>query len=150
MLTSSLIKERRRFQPFFLTRRTLDVSDVHVLALSRLVWWFLSSPWLLRLPSSWWLSSRCTTHEPHCASSWPGTSSLKLLPNAYTVHQSCYCTLTLIMYLCVCRVLVLYLGNLYSLIIALLDKVNSMSSAVSIETCICFYLILSITWASFL
>ncbi|KAG7220821.1 hypothetical protein INR49_031560 [Caranx melampygus] len=30
------------------------------------------------------------------------------------------------------RVLVLYLGNLYSLIIALLDKVNSMSSAVSI------------------
>uniref|UniRef100_A0A671KIC5 Transmembrane channel-like protein n=1 Tax=Sinocyclocheilus anshuiensis TaxID=1608454 RepID=A0A671KIC5_9TELE len=29
------------------------------------------------------------------------------------------------------RVLVLYLGNLYSLIIALLDKVNSMSSAVS-------------------
>uniref|UniRef100_A0A671TSC0 Transmembrane channel-like protein n=1 Tax=Sparus aurata TaxID=8175 RepID=A0A671TSC0_SPAAU len=32
------------------------------------------------------------------------------------------------------RVLVLYLGNLYSLIIALLDKVNSMSSAVSIET----------------
>uniref|UniRef100_A0A671TU93 Transmembrane channel-like protein n=1 Tax=Sparus aurata TaxID=8175 RepID=A0A671TU93_SPAAU len=34
------------------------------------------------------------------------------------------------------RVLVLYLGNLYSLIIALLDKVNSMSSAVSIETCI--------------
>uniref|UniRef100_A0A3B5LNL8 Transmembrane channel-like protein n=1 Tax=Xiphophorus couchianus TaxID=32473 RepID=A0A3B5LNL8_9TELE len=31
------------------------------------------------------------------------------------------------------RVLVLYLGNLYSLIIALLDKVNSMSSAVSIE-----------------
>uniref|UniRef100_A0A8C4GFW3 Transmembrane channel-like protein n=1 Tax=Dicentrarchus labrax TaxID=13489 RepID=A0A8C4GFW3_DICLA len=33
------------------------------------------------------------------------------------------------------RVLVLYLGNLYSLIIALLDKVNSMSSAVSRETC---------------
>uniref|UniRef100_A0A4W6D6B4 Transmembrane channel-like protein n=1 Tax=Lates calcarifer TaxID=8187 RepID=A0A4W6D6B4_LATCA len=32
------------------------------------------------------------------------------------------------------RVLVLYLGNLYSLIIALLDKVNSMSSAVSIAT----------------
>uniref|UniRef100_A0A3Q3FXG8 Transmembrane channel-like protein n=1 Tax=Labrus bergylta TaxID=56723 RepID=A0A3Q3FXG8_9LABR len=32
------------------------------------------------------------------------------------------------------RVLVLYLGNLYSLIIALLDKVNSMSSAVSIES----------------
>ncbi|KAG7237715.1 hypothetical protein INR49_031879, partial [Caranx melampygus] len=32
------------------------------------------------------------------------------------------------------RVLVLYLGNLYSLIIALLDKVNSMSSAVSIVT----------------
>uniref|UniRef100_A0A672GRX0 Transmembrane channel-like protein n=1 Tax=Salarias fasciatus TaxID=181472 RepID=A0A672GRX0_SALFA len=31
------------------------------------------------------------------------------------------------------RVLVLYLGNLYSLIIALLDKVNSMSSAVSEE-----------------
>uniref|UniRef100_A0A8C0YEZ8 Transmembrane channel-like protein n=1 Tax=Cyprinus carpio carpio TaxID=630221 RepID=A0A8C0YEZ8_CYPCA len=30
------------------------------------------------------------------------------------------------------RVLVLYLGNLYSLIIALLDKVNSMSSAVNI------------------
>ncbi|XP_016135916.1 transmembrane channel-like protein 3 [Sinocyclocheilus grahami] len=30
------------------------------------------------------------------------------------------------------RVLVLYLGNLYSLIIALLDKVNSMSSAVSL------------------
>lgn len=30
----------------------------------------------------------------------------------------------------VTRVLVLYLGNLYSLIIALLDKVNSMSSAV--------------------
>lgn len=29
------------------------------------------------------------------------------------------------------RVLVLYLGNLYSLIIALLDKVNSMSSSVS-------------------
>lgn len=28
------------------------------------------------------------------------------------------------------RVLVLYLGNLYSLIIALLDKVNSMSSEV--------------------
>uniref|UniRef100_A0A3Q3JFE4 Transmembrane channel-like protein n=1 Tax=Monopterus albus TaxID=43700 RepID=A0A3Q3JFE4_MONAL len=34
------------------------------------------------------------------------------------------------------RVLVLYLGNLYSLIIALLDKVNSMSSAVSTETVI--------------
>uniref|UniRef100_A0A3Q0R1Q7 Transmembrane channel like 3 n=1 Tax=Amphilophus citrinellus TaxID=61819 RepID=A0A3Q0R1Q7_AMPCI len=32
------------------------------------------------------------------------------------------------------RVLVLYLGNLYSLIIALLDKVNSMSSAVSMLT----------------
>uniref|UniRef100_A0A3B4EZI7 Transmembrane channel-like protein n=1 Tax=Pundamilia nyererei TaxID=303518 RepID=A0A3B4EZI7_9CICH len=32
------------------------------------------------------------------------------------------------------RVLVLYLGNLYSLIIALLDKVNSMSSAVSINS----------------
>uniref|UniRef100_A0AAX7TGR5 Transmembrane channel-like protein n=1 Tax=Astatotilapia calliptera TaxID=8154 RepID=A0AAX7TGR5_ASTCA len=31
------------------------------------------------------------------------------------------------------RVLVLYLGNLYSLIIALLDKVNSMSSAVNIS-----------------
>ncbi|XP_042617270.1 transmembrane channel-like protein 3 [Cyprinus carpio] len=30
------------------------------------------------------------------------------------------------------RVLVLYLGNLYSLIIALLDKVNSMSSAISV------------------
>ncbi|KAG7265169.1 hypothetical protein CRUP_003610 [Coryphaenoides rupestris] len=30
------------------------------------------------------------------------------------------------------RVLVLYLGNLYSLIIALLDKVNSMSSAISL------------------
>lgn len=29
------------------------------------------------------------------------------------------------------RVLVLYLGNLYSLIIALLDKVNSMSTEVS-------------------
>lgn len=35
-------------------------------------------------------------------------------------------------FLCVLRVLVLYLGNLYSLIIALLDKVNSMSSAVSV------------------
>lgn len=33
------------------------------------------------------------------------------------------------------RVLVLYLGNLYSLIIALLDKVNSMSTQVS--TCLC-------------
>ncbi|XP_060924765.1 transmembrane channel-like protein 3 [Limanda limanda] len=32
------------------------------------------------------------------------------------------------------RVLVLYLGNLYSLIIALLDKVNSMSSAVQVST----------------
>ncbi|XP_050932190.1 transmembrane channel-like protein 3 isoform X1 [Lates calcarifer] len=32
------------------------------------------------------------------------------------------------------RVLVLYLGNLYSLIIALLDKVNSMSSAVPVST----------------
>ncbi|XP_039514312.1 transmembrane channel-like protein 3 isoform X3 [Pimephales promelas] len=32
------------------------------------------------------------------------------------------------------RVLVLYLGNLYSLIIALLDKVNSMSSAVTVGT----------------
>nr|XP_046244203.1 transmembrane channel-like protein 3 [Scatophagus argus] len=31
------------------------------------------------------------------------------------------------------RVLVLYLGNLYSLIIALLDKVNSMSSAVAVN-----------------
>ncbi|CAK6970435.1 transmembrane channel-like protein 3 [Scomber scombrus] len=31
------------------------------------------------------------------------------------------------------RVLVLYLGNLYSLIIALLDKVNSMSSAISVS-----------------
>ncbi|TMS12809.1 Transmembrane channel-like protein 3, partial [Larimichthys crocea] len=31
------------------------------------------------------------------------------------------------------RVLVLYLGNLYSLIIALLDKVNSMSSAVPVN-----------------
>ncbi|XP_077084068.1 transmembrane channel-like protein 3 [Siphateles boraxobius] len=32
------------------------------------------------------------------------------------------------------RVLVLYLGNLYSLIIALLDKVNSMSSAITVGT----------------
>lgn len=32
---------------------------------------------------------------------------------------------------CFDRVLVLYLGNLYSLIIALLDKVDSMSIAVS-------------------
>lgn len=31
------------------------------------------------------------------------------------------------------RVLVLYLGNLYSLIIALLDKVNSMNIEVSIQ-----------------
>ena len=35
-------------------------------------------------------------------------------------------------YLLVFRVLVLYLGNLYSLIIALLDKVNSMSVIVSL------------------
>lgn len=41
---------------------------------------------------------------------------------------------TVVMWLFVHRVLVLYLGNLYSLIIALLDKVNSMSSAVSIDT----------------
>lgn len=38
--------------------------------------------------------------------------------------------------LVVFRVLVLYLGNLYSLIIALLDKVDSMSIAVSIAAII--------------
>lgn len=51
--------------------------------------------------------------------------------------------LTSCTYVCVYRVLVLYLGNLYSLIIALLDKVNSMSSVVSIPTknrSICFSL----------
>lgn len=40
-------------------------------------------------------------------------------------------TITLFISICFYRVLVLYLGNLYSLIIALLDKVNSMSSSVS-------------------
>lgn len=44
------------------------------------------------------------------------------------------CLRTSLNCLCFYRVLVLYLGNLYSLIIALLDKVNSMSSAVSITT----------------
>lgn len=45
------------------------------------------------------------------------------------------CRLTVLFFSCIGgffnRVLVLYLGNLYSLIIALLDKVDSMSIAVS-------------------
>lgn len=40
-----------------------NVSTVGVFpSFLRWVWWFLSSPWSLHLPLSWWLSWRCTTH----------------------------------------------------------------------------------------
>lgn len=104
--------------------------------LTRWVWWSLSSLWLLHQLLNWWLSWRCTIHEHHCDSSLQGSLWLSFQylqkrskPTQYIapLHQ-----LTLFF-----RVLVLYLGNLYSLIIALLDKVNSMSSVVSIRTIEC-------------
>ena len=60
-------------------------------------------------------------------SAWCSTNHYHTLYNASQVLPTC------VICFCVHRVLVLYLGNLYSLIIALLDKVNSMSSAVSME-----------------
>lgn len=61
---------------FFSKERSLE-TPFYVLPNYRWVWWFLSSPWLRRLPLSWLLSSRCTTHERRCDSSWPGTLSLQ-------------------------------------------------------------------------
>lgn len=66
-----------------------------------------------------WFMFSCSQTREHMRSQW--------LPMLVTVFYSLF------------RVLVLYLGNLYSLIIALLDKVDSMSVTVSLTWCFLMY-----------
>lgn len=69
--------------------------------------------------------------ETKCGGRWL-SRTLRVPPTGGTcVPQSFPTWSCLSKWTCAFRVLVLYLGNLYSLIIALLDKVNSMSPEVS-------------------